>query len=319
MTDSPTKYCPLALRSLVLLAMVVLVLVGAAAWHIHQADGPALPATTTALRLSSIAARQQRVLEHWRIRDRQLGDIDFDLSRPLQSARLPVVTIVGGRRSDARLLQVLDAPGDNVVVIYHWPQAIRTAQGLALWWHGAQLVRSVNQVPAQIATLQRWLASQDFSDPTRMSLLGFSLGAEALPAAADLAQQLAAPSAALIIAYGGAPLAAVIESDRRLAPEILRHAFAGWLAQRFVAVEPLAHLPRLHSCFLILEGNSDRLISAVARDNLWRAVPAPKQRVVLAGNHIGLGRQRASLLHAIVATSGAWLQQQGAINPLLGS
>ncbi len=296
----------------------LLVVVGAWFWSADNEPLPAPRLMVSALRLSALHV-QDRLLERWQIRDPQLGDIDFDVSRPMAEGHKPVVTIVGGRRSDERLLATLGAPGDNVVVIYHWPSAIRNAHGLRVWLKGASLVRTINLVPAQIATMQHWLATQAFADSARLSLLGFSLGAQAVPAAEELAQRMAAPSAWLILAYGGAPLAALIESDPRLGPSWLRGLLAPWLARRFAACEPLLHLPHLRGQFLVLEGSGDHLVSLTARDNLWRAVPEPKQRIVLEGNHIGLGRERAALLQAIVAASGAWLAAQGAIHAMPSS
>ncbi len=256
-----------------------------------------------------------------RLQSQALGDMTFDLSlpQPLPSDRLPVVLLVGGRQSGAALLDMLGPPGNNAVAIFEWPTALQMARGFGFWRLFFTLPRMIPTLPGQISTVMDWLVTQPWAAPRRLSLLGFSLGAEAVPAAADLAASAGHPAGWMVLAYGGAPLSVVMREETRIRPTWFRHLLANLLAPVLKPCEPIPHLRRLAGPFLVLEGRDDRIIPASARAALWDAVPEPKVRLLFEGDHFRLHASDSAFVQRIVAASATWLVAQHAINPFGGS
>jgi len=204
--------------------------------------------------------------------------------------------------------------GLNAIVGYDWPLPIRPPRGLALLLATPELYRQALRAPGQIASALAWANRQAWADPHRVSLLGFSLGALVAPAAQRLASARGHPVGYTILAYGGAPLGALFAANPHTGPVWVRAAM-GWLIDLFLRpLEPTLHLPLLTGRFLSLAGSDDRLIPASARARLNDAIPAPKEVLTLAGDHMGVGAEKAALLRAVIETSQGWLVRQGAID-----
>jgi predicted esterase len=85
-------------------------------------------------------------------------------------------------------------------------------------WQGPNLYHRVMTIPGQVASALRWLIEQSWADAERHSLLGFSQGALAVPAVQDLAAPDGIRIGWIIIAYGGAPLGALLAANPHLKP-----------------------------------------------------------------------------------------------------
>ncbi len=171
-----------------------------------------------------------------------------------------------------------------------------------------------NTGPAQVASALRWLTEQPWADAERISLLGCSQGALAVPAVQDIAAHDGIRIGWTIIAYGGAPLGTLLAANPHMKPTWLRKALAPLVDLVFHPLEPTVHLPRLSGKFLVLEGRDDRLIPERARNVLREAVPEPKTVITFEGTHMGVGPDKMALLQKIIETSKSWLIENDAIN-----
>jgi dienelactone hydrolase len=156
-------------------------------------------------------------------------------------------------------------------------------------------------VPGQVSAMLDWLVRQPWSDPQRVSLLGFSLGAIALPAVEHMAQHDGLAIRWTMLAYGGAGLAALVKGDRRIEPGWERPLLGQGAAFLLWPLEPARHLPGLHGQFLILGASSDEVVDRRSSAQLEALAPEPKTIIHTAGEHIGTGPDRSAMLAEAVA------------------
>jgi hypothetical protein len=270
-----------------------------------------LPAERTRL-----PAPSNRRVEHLVLHGHTLGDIAFTLSLPdpLPLKKLPVVLILGGHVTGADSIRCIQDAGDNAIVGYAWPLPVRLHGVRDFMWQAPNLYHRVMTIPGQVATVLRWLMEQPWAEAERLSLLGFSQGALAVPCVQDLAAHDGIRIGWTIIAYGGAPLGALLAANPHLKPTWLRQALAPMVDLLFHSLEPTVHLPRLSGKFLVLEGRDDGQIPVAARNLLREAVPEPKTVITFEGTHLGVGPDKVALLQKIIETSKSWLIENGAIN-----
>jgi hypothetical protein len=301
------------------LSIFLVLVLGYAWWSTWRDPLAALPPPdlTPTLAQRSVEPRGGRRLEHVRLDARGLGRIRIvvSLPEPLPNRKLPVVVVLGGVKAGERSVRHIPAIGENVVIGYDWPIPARLPKGFALLQHVPTFRDHVLSIPGQVATVIRWAQEQEWSDPSRVSLLGFSLGAVAVPAAQRLAAQHGVTIGWTVLAYGGAPIGALLEAQRKVrgrwfAPVLSRLAdLVLW------PVEPSTHLPHLTGRFLVLEGRDDPLIPAPAAARLRDLTPRPKRIVAFDGGHMGIGPAQEALLAAVIAESHAWLIRNGAVSP----
>ena len=264
----------------------------------------------------SLPAQNNRLVEHIMLHGNELGDIAFTLSLPdpLPSKKLPVVLIMGGHVTEADCIGYINEAGDNAIVGYAWPLPVRLHAVRDFILQAPGIYHRVMTIPGQVASALCWLIEQSWADTERLSLLGFSQGALAVPAVQDLAAHDGIRIGWTIIAYGGAPLGALLAANPHLKPTWLRKALAPMVDLAFHSLEPTVHLPRLSGKFLVLEGCDDSLIPEKARNRLREAAPEPKTVITFDGDHMGAGPDKMALLQKIIETSKTWLIENGAIN-----
>jgi len=265
---------------------------------------------------TTFSAPDHRHFEHITLHGQSLGDIAFNLSLPdpLPPKKLPVVLVLSGLVTGEDSIRYIKDAGDNAIVGYAWPIPVRLHGVSAFMLQAPGLYHNVMTIPGQVASALHWLINQPWADAERISLLGFSQGALAAPAVQDIAAQGGTRVGWTIIAYGGAPLGALLAANPHLKPTWLRKAMAPLVDLVFHSLEPTVHLPHLSGKFLVLEGRDDRLIPEAARNLLREAVPEPKTVITFEGSHMGLGPDKMALLQKIIETSQKWLIENGAIN-----
>ena len=263
-----------------------------------------------------LSATDHRHFEHITLHGKPLGDIAFSLSLPdpLPPKKIPVVLVLSGLVTGKDSIRYIKDAGDNAIVGYAWPIPVRLHGVSAFMLQAPGLYHNVMTIPGQVASVLHWLINQPWADPERISLLGFSQGALAVPAVQDIIAHDGIRIGWTIIAYGGAPLGALLTGNPHLKPTWLGEALAPLVDLVFHSLEPTVHLPRLSGKFLVLEGRDDRQIPEAARNLLREAVPEPKTVITFEGNHMGVGTDKMPLLQKIIATSKKWLIENGAIN-----
>jgi hypothetical protein len=281
-------------------------------------DDLALPRSADARLVEQrIAAAPGRTIEHVVLLDPLLGSIGFTLSLPdpLPARKLPLVVVLGGLGTGEHNLSAFENPGPNAVAAYDWPLPTALPRGLSLVFDLRELRRLALSVPGQASAMLRWLAAENWCDPKRITLIGFSLGAIAAPAVDHIARLDGADIGWVVLAYGGAGLKALVEGDERIRPPWMRPLLGMGLALALRPLEPAAYLPRLSGHFLILDAALDTLIAPGARERLEELTPSPKTIIHMGGGHVGTGteKEKQALLAEAMALTRHWLETDGAV------
>jgi pimeloyl-ACP methyl ester carboxylesterase len=303
--------------------LLVAVLLGALAaaawlrWRDPLAALPTDPAADLVLVEERLERWEGRLLRHLTFRGDALGTIRIAVSLPdpPPAARLPVMIVVAGLATGADNVRVLAEAGPNAVIGFDWPIPRRIPRGGELARRLPELYDAVLSAPGQVDAIVAWATRQPWAEPERISLLGFSLGALVGPAAQRLVEERGGTIGWTVLAYGGAPIGALIEEEPRLRPAWLRPVFGSALNLVLRPVEPSIHLPNLSGPFLLLGGRDDRLIPREAAERMRALTPPPSTVVLIEGGHIGIGERYQDLLDRVVAITRDWLVEQGAIEP----
>lgn len=301
-----------------------LVLVGGAAAWLASGDPlgslPRPAATGPEVIEERREAWEGRTLLHVALDGAEAGRIRFvvSLPDPMPRRRVPLVIVLGGLRGGSGSIREISSvtgdPGPNAFVGYDWPLPTREPGVAEIVRRLPAFRRGVLQVPGQVDAILAWAATQDWVDPARVSLLGYSLGAFVVPAAQRIAQERGVAIRWTVLAYAGAPIGEVIAGHPGAGPRWLRPTLGAAADLLLRPVEPSAHLPHLRGRFLVLGAATDRLIAPGAARRMAELTPEPRTVVRLEGDHMGVGANRRALLARVVEVSRSWLVEAGAID-----
>jgi hypothetical protein len=244
----------------------------------------------------------------------QIG-LAISLPNPLPKRPLPIVMVLGGLATGERNIRNIPDGGDNAIVGYDWPVPTRLPQGWGFVRDAADLYGLALRVPGQVAAALDWLAGQGWADPQRTSILGFSLGALAVPAAQHLAEVRGRAIGWTVLAYGGSPIGALLAANPYMKPRWAAPIVSRVADLVFRPVEPGEHLPHLRGRFLLVGGRDDTFVPEGTARRIRELAPEPKTTVLLDGGHMGVGADRQALLDQIITVTTRWLVDEGAINP----
>jgi hypothetical protein len=247
----------------------------------------------------------------------RLGEVSIvvDLPEPLPAReRLPVVLVLGGLAGGERNIGWITAPGPNAIVGYDWPVPTAMPQGMELAVRFLDIRAAALSIPGQLATALLWLRAQPWADGERVSMLGFSLGALAAPAAQRVAAAAGMEVGWTVLAYGGAPLGDLVAANPFLKPDWARPLLRVATDVVLRPGEPSLHLPHLAGRFLVLEGREDAFVPPRAAARYRSLTPEPKTVVAFEGGHMGVGPGQLELLEKIIRASRAWLAEEKAID-----
>ncbi len=258
--------------------------------------------------------QEKRQYLHITFRRGKLDTFRVTISLPvnLKAKRLPVIVLLGGLEIGRKSLRYIPQQGANIVVAYEYPYRPR------YWYDGTPVEqiplirRSVLAVPAQVTQLIIWLRQQNWADTTRISVLGYSFGALAVPAVLRVMNAHHLQPAGVIMAYGGSNLYEILKANLKTIPSIFRPFLARAISLALLPLEPAKHLPYLQGPFLLINGKFDRQIPEKSWRELHRLTPAPKDTVVLAEGH--LHPKKKTLILKVIKESYQWLKHHGLIN-----
>jgi dienelactone hydrolase len=316
-------------RAAVMLAAFVVAvaasLAAAVAWLRLEDPLAALPhdaGASVAIAEERVERWEGRTLLHVALRGPAVGEVRFvaSLPDPLPRGRIPVAFVLGGleggTRSMRRISEAIGDPGPNAFIAYDWPLPYPEPSAREIALRLVPLRRAALSVPGQVDAMLAWASRQPWADPDRASLLGYSLGAFVAPAAQRIAQERGAAVQWTVIAYGGAPIGAVIAGHPGVKPRWAAGLLGRGADLLLHPIDPSVHLPRLRGRFLVLRAGNDRLVARAAADRLVDLTPEPRTIVVVEGDHVGLGPGRKKLLATVVGISCAWMMEHGAIAPV---
>jgi dienelactone hydrolase len=270
-------------------------------------------------RVEDVLERKQgRLLTRVTLEGSVVGTVRFFVSRPdpTRTARVPLIVVVPGRRTAVEALSVLGDVGPNAVIWFVWPfpPDLRWARDLPPRIAG--LRRDALSVPGQLEAVLGWARQQPWVDAERVSLLGFSLGALVVPAAQRLSQEQGEPVRWTVLAYGGAPIGALLAEIPGVRDSWLRPGIRVAADLLLRPLEPSLHLPHLRGRFLLLGGTADPSVPLDAAERMRELTPHPRTIILFEGEHIGVAAAKRKLLAPVVAATKSWLVEQGAIEPL---
>jgi pimeloyl-ACP methyl ester carboxylesterase len=241
------------------------------------------------------------------------GIIRVTTSRPAAEPHfpMPLVMVLAGLRTGRESLAFLDEHGPNILVGYEYPYNQETFYERSRVSQLPAIRRAILDVPAQVTLVAHMLARDPAIDPERTALLGFSFGALFVPAVQRVAAADGRPFDAMIMAYGGADIAGLLDANLRVRSGFLRRSLAATGATLVYAMEPGHHLPRIPGRFLLIHGDQDTQIPTALAQGMAELTPEPKEIVVLAAGH--MGPRDPALTARVVAISQDWLVRQGII------
>jgi pimeloyl-ACP methyl ester carboxylesterase len=282
---------------------------------IHRAPGEVRVVTDSSY-AGETAGGEARTFRDLVLETAGAGTIRVTTSRPAVGPEgpMPLVMVLAGLRTGRESLAYLDEHGPNMLVGYEYPynqevfyQRSRVSQVPAIR-------RAILDVPAQVTLVADLLVRDPAIDAGRTALLGFSFGALFVPAIQRVASEDGRPFDAMIMAYGGTDIAALLDANLRVRSGVLRRGLAATGATLVHAMEPGHHLPRIPGRFLLIRGDQDAQIPTALAVGLAELTPEPKEVVVLAAGH--MGPRDPALTARVVAISQDWLVREGVIDPL---
>ncbi len=241
--------------------------------------------------------------------------IRFTVSLPerLDGERVPVVLAFGGLELGRESLQYVPDLGRTAIVTYEYP-IMRDSFDDAWLGRRFTLAHYLGRVgPKQITVLIQWLQDQSWADRRRISLVGASLGAMAIPSVYRIAAHNGVWFGPMVMLYGGAKLDALTQQNLRIEPEWLRRVVA-WLAglagQPF---EPAAHLPYLRGEILVINGSGDDKMPPESVRALHELTPDPKDVIMIDGDEHLDPEEDPGFLNDVLAVARDWLAARNAI------
>lgn len=195
-----------------------------------------------------------RIERHMIFRDARLGRVGVTISVPqaITGNAMPVVVVLGGFREGRDNIAPFGDIGGTVLIGYDWPLSRKAFDGDALAALSPDMRSRALGMPGQVRAVLDWLDGQSWADTSRVSLVGYSLGAVIAPSVQRVLQHGGHSVGWTVLANGGAGLGAMIAGTPSLHPAWVRPLFgaaADWL---LAPLEPAAHLPHLEGRFLVL-------------------------------------------------------------------
>lgn len=243
------------------------------------------------------------------------GAVTFTLRMPRvpEGARLPVVILLVGIKTDGETLTYVPQYGGNAFIAYHYDYDKSNGRSLSNIGGAWTCHRMTREVSGQIATLVEWVKSQSWADPERVNLVGGSLGAIVLPMILRDLMTRGIEVRTVTFAYGGAgrvTLGYLSVRRRSWLVAVLAGALAGLFLRR---LEPAIHLPHIRGEFFIISSPDDKLVPRRCSRLFEDLTPEPKSVVHVTGEHLG-GSANHVLRNVVDITIG-WLIERDAINP----
>ena len=257
-----------------------------------------------------------RIERHMIFRDARLGRVGVTISVPqaITGAAMPVVVVLGGFREGRDNIAPFSDMGRTVLIGYDWPFSRKAFDGDALAALSPDMRRRALGVPGQVRAVLDWLDGQSWADTSRVSLVGYSLGAVIAPSVQRVLQEGGHSVGWTVLANGGAGFGTMIADTPALHPAWARPVLGMAAARLLAPLEPAAHLPHLDGRFLMLSWSGGAMPAQSVAD-FQALIPANKSLAVRALEARGNARPAASLLAQSVEAARDWLTAEQAISP----
>ena len=300
-------------RLAAIIAAVAAVLLGGWLFWLSQQDAlDALPRADGRL----VFERERQVLSDTRIerhmifREARLGRVGVTISMPqaITGDAMPVILVLGASREGRDNIAPFGDMGRTVMIGYDWPFPRQAFDGDALAALSPDMRRRALGVPGQVRAVLDWLDGQNWADTSRVSLVGYSLGAIMAPSVQRVLQEGGHSVGWTVLVNGGTGLGTMVADAPALHPAWAR-PLLGLAADRLLApIEPAAHLPHLEGRFLMLSWPGSGLPAQAVAD-VQALVPKDGSQVTVSE------AARADRFARRVALTRDWLTAERAITP----
>jgi pimeloyl-ACP methyl ester carboxylesterase len=259
------------------------------------------------------ASGESRLLRDLEWDGGELGTIRAAASLPKEplDKRLPVLIVLGGLEIGKQSLGYVPRHGPCVLVAYQYPGSP------TYWYEGPPLLKlgairkATLQVPGQVTALLSWIREQPWADPDRLCLMGYSFGAEFVPATWRVADRHGIRLGHSILAFGGADLVLIFQANVDLKPRWFQRAVGRTLAAVVHPIEPELHLPHMKGDALIISGTKDRKIPLASSRRMQEMKPKPKTIVEMDTGH--MNPDQPGMIPEIIRISTEWLIARGVL------
>ena len=261
---------------------------------------------------------ESRTVQQFVVKDSNLGLINLAVSfpNPLPNHPLPILFILGGLETGLNSVRHVSNIGNNILIGYDWPIQPNLPRGFNIILKFPGIYKGIYRAPGQIAAAIEWIAEQHWAAIEKISLLGFSVGAIAAPAAQHILERRGTINIGwTVLAYGGADIGKIVNYNPSIRPNWIKPLY-GWIIQLlFNPLDPKEHLPFLSGKFLLVSGTQDEFIPKQSSSLMQKITPHPKNIIFLEGQHMGVGKNQKALLSKIIEETKTWLKTNGAANP----
>ncbi len=260
--------------------------------------------------------QDSRKIKKVRLLHSDLGHINLAISFPknYSNAALPILFILGGIETGLESINHVSDIGNNILVGFDWPINENLPDGKEIILKFNDLYKDIYNSPKQAAVAIEWAGNQHWAE-SRISLLGFSIGAIVAPSVQRLIEHRDNIKIDFtVLAYGGTNIGLLVNKNPYIKPKWLK-PLLGWVLQIiFNSIDPKENLPYITGNFLIINGKKDNLIPLKSSSSMQELTPLPKKIILLDGNHMGIGKKQKKLLKVIIENTRKWLIENNAIN-----
>jgi len=239
------------------------------------------------------------VEEHVVLRSTSGLCVELAVKRPVGPAPeggRPVALLLGGLETGRKALRFVPDTRGAIAVALSYPYVgPKKPKGLAVVTAAPSIRAALRDTAPAIRLAADWILAQDGVDPSRLELVGVSLGAPF----ACIAGALDSRFSRVWAVHGGGDGASMIEAGLRrkigFAPARWLVARAGWIAAGGPPLAPERWLGGISPRpFVLVAARDDERIPRASVDILFAAAKEPKEFVWTEGGHVDTDRERVA-------------------------
>jgi len=220
-------------------------------------------------------------------------EVELLVRRPANTAEpMPLVLLLGGLNTGKDAARLIEADRPVVVAALSYPtRLVKLRSGFGIFSDVAEARRAILDTPAAVLLALDHLVEEDYVDPSRIELVGVSLGAPFAVIAGALDPRI---RRVWSIHGGGDPAAMIdkgLEEDIGFGPA--RWAVAGLAAQlaHTSSIAPERWVGRIAPRpFIMVNAEHDERIPKACVDALFNAAGEPRELIWDPGAHIDVDR-----------------------------
>ena len=176
--------------------------------------------------------QDSRKIKKVRLLHSDLGHINLAISFPknYSNAALPILFILGGIETGLESINHVSDIGNNILVGFDWPINENLPDGKEIILKFNDLYKDIYNSPKQAAVAIEWAGNQHWAE-SRISLLGFSIGAIVAPSVQRLIEHRDNIKIDFtVLAYGGTNIGLLVNKNPYIKPKWLK-PLLGWVLQ----------------------------------------------------------------------------------------